>query len=76
MLSMTVAMHDACFTSFCEKQAVKADFKWWADVNGIWLKRHKAAFKGGSPTPLSLYKAHSIPVVIEDNAVNQSSLST
>lgn len=46
----------------------KQIFKWWAHVNGIWLKRNKAAFNGESPAPLSLYKAHSIPVVNEDSS--------
>lgn len=65
MLSVTVAT--LALLLFCQKQTVTADFQWWAHVNGIWLKRHKEAFTRESPTPLSLYEAHSGPVVNEDS---------
>lgn len=70
MLSM--AATNTCFTSFCKKQKVKGDFKLWAfgwnAVNGIWLKRHKAAFNREVPPHWVCVSTHSISVVVEDSS--------
>lgn len=56
-----------CFTSFCKEQKVKGDFQRQADGNGMWLKRHKAAFNREVPPHCVCISAHSISVVVEDS---------